>query len=195
MATRKDGPLEYHGCLDEKLWPPETARCRACSRHQRTNQVTVGWGSTRTRLSVTAPSAPCIWQPRHAQRQSSKALTIASNNESKSLPHSNTSSDCWCTTLVGCGGPCRGRGKIHCGGRGSLAPPQNGGVVVGKRGSRGARAPVLSVVHGLQNTVHHEYASHRHVGPDTGLLWGFCPLGNRLSPGSPFWGGAGKGIE
>ena len=30
---------------------------------------------------------------------------------------------------------------------------------------------------------------------DKGLFWGLCPLGNRLSHGSPFWwgGGLGKG--
>ena len=56
-------------------------------------------------------------------------------------------------------------------------------------------APVLSVVHGLQNTVHHECASHhpvKCVGLDKGPFGGFCPLGNRLSQGSPlFWGGGG----
>ena len=58
-------------------------------------------------------------------------------------------------------------------------------------------ALVLSVVHGLQNTVRHECASHypvKRVSPDKGLFWGFCPLGNRLSHGCPFWGGGlGKG--
>ena len=58
-------------------------------------------------------------------------------------------------------------------------------------------APVLSVVHGLQNTVCHECASHypvKRVGPDKGLFGGFCPLGSRRSHGSPFWGG-GRGLS
>ena len=59
-------------------------------------------------------------------------------------------------------------------------------------------APMLSVVHGLQNTVRHECASHhpvKCVGLDKGLFWGFYPLGSRLSHGSPFWGGGGEGLE